>query len=56
VQWNTQVTIRRSSHTVTQAHCSALPVAYSNRPSDLWEGVARLVLEASYEATIFAVI
>ncbi len=52
VQWNTQVTIRGSSHTVTQAYCSALPVAYSNHPTDLWQGFARLVLEASYEATI----
>ncbi len=52
VQWNTQVTIRGSSHTVTQAYCSALPVAYSPHPPDLWEQFARLVLEASYEATI----
>lgn len=29
-----------------------LPVAYSNHPSNLWEDFARLVLEASYEATI----
>ena len=56
VQWNTQVTIRGSSHTVTQAYCSALPVAYSNHPPGLWEGFARLVLEASYEATICAAI
>ncbi len=54
VQWNTQVTIRGSTHTVTQAYCSALPVAYSRQPADLWEGFARLVLEASYEATICA--
>ncbi len=56
VQWNTQVTIRGSSHTVTQTYCSALPVAYSNHSSDLWQGFARLVLEASYEATICAAI
>ena len=52
VQWNTQVTIEDSKHTVTQAYCSALPVAYSNHSSDLWEDFARLVLDASYEATI----
>jgi hypothetical protein len=52
VQWNTQVTIEDSKHTVTQAYCSALPVAYSKHSSDLWEDFARLVLDASYEATI----
>ena len=56
IQWNTQVTIADSRHTVTQAYCSALPVAYSNHSSDLWEDFARLVLEASYEATICAAI
>ena len=56
VQRRTQVTIRDSSHTVTQAYCSALPVAYGNHPPELWEGFARLVLEASYEATICAAI
>jgi hypothetical protein len=56
LQWDTQVTIRDATHTVTQAYCSALPVAYSHHPPELWEGFARLVLEASYEATICAAI
>lgn len=56
IQWNTQVTLNNSQHTVTQAYCSALPVAYSNQPSNLWENFARLVLEAAYEATICAAI
>jgi hypothetical protein len=56
VQWNTQVTVRGSTHTVTQAYCSALPVAYSQYPADLWEPFARLVLEAAYEATVCAAI
>lgn len=56
IQWNTQVTLNDSRHTVTQAYCSALPVAYSNHSADLWEDFARLVLEASYEATICAAI
>jgi hypothetical protein len=43
MQWNTQVTLRDCTHTVSQAYCSALPVAYANHPSDLWEDVARLV-------------
>lgn len=55
IQWNTQVTLKGSSHTVTQAYCSALPVAYSDHSQDIhWEGFARLVLEASYEATLCA--
>lgn len=52
IQWNTQVTLEDSTHNVSQVYCSALPVAYSNHSSDLWEDFARLVLEASYEATI----
>lgn len=56
LQWNTQVTVRGATHTVTQAYCSALPVAYSQHPADLWEPFARLVLEAAYEATVCAAI
>lgn len=52
IQWNTQVTLKDSTHRVSQAYCSALPVAYSNHSSGLWEDFARLVLQASYEATI----
>lgn len=52
IQWNTQVTLGDSTHKVSQVYCSALPVAYSNHSSDLWEDFARLVLEAAYEATI----
>jgi hypothetical protein len=56
LHWNTQVTIRDQSHLVTQAYCSALPVAYSPHSDALWEPFAQLVLEASYEATICAAI
>jgi hypothetical protein len=52
IQWNTQVTLNDSKHTVSQAYCSALPVAYSHHSSSLWAEFARLILEASYEATI----
>ena len=52
IQWNTQVTLNESRHLVSQAYCSALPVAYSHHPADLWAEFARLVLEAAYEATI----
>ncbi len=52
VHWNVQVTIDNCKHEVSQAYCSALPVAYSPHSSNLWEAFARLILEASYEATI----
>ena len=52
IQWNTQVTLNDAGHTVSQAYCSALPVAYSRHPSHLWAPFARLILEAAYEATI----
>jgi hypothetical protein len=41
---------------VSQAFCSALPVAYSRLPSAAWEPFARLVLEAAYEATLLATV
>lgn len=56
IQWNMQVTLGGRSHTVSQAYCSALPVAYSRHPEYLWEDFARLVLEASYEATLCAAV
>lgn len=56
IQWNTQVTLRNGRHAVTQAYCSALPVAYSGISSDLWEPFGRLILEAAYDATFCAAI
>ena len=41
---------------VSQAFCSALPVAYTNVPSAHWEPFASLVLEAAYEATMLAAV
>jgi hypothetical protein len=38
---------------VSQAFCSALPVAYSRVPAANWEAFATLVLEAAYEATLW---
>ncbi len=52
IQWRTQVTLKDCGHLISQVYGSALPVAYSRHPSDLWAPFARLVLEASYEATI----
>ena len=39
---------------VSQAFCSALPVAYTSVPPVLWKAFASLVLEAAYEATMAA--
>lgn len=41
---------------LTQAYCSALPVSYNRtgHMAHLWEPLARLVLEAAYEATLHA--
>ncbi|MBZ8142371.1 hypothetical protein CLD22_21025 [Rubrivivax gelatinosus] len=38
---------------VSQAFCSALPVAYSRQHGAPWAGFATLVLEAAYEATLW---
>lgn len=54
IQWNTEVTISNSKHTVTQAYCSALPVAYSQHLSEHWASFAQIILEASYESTLCA--
>ena len=54
IQAETQVTIKNSSNIVTQAYCSALPIAYTNINLSLWEPFARLVLEATYEATFYS--
>ena len=41
---------------VSQAFCSALPVAYGRHPAEEWEVLARLILEAAYEATLRAAV
>ncbi len=56
LQWNAEVTLPDTDHTVSQAYCSALPVAYSGHSPQLWQRFAQLLLEASYEATICAAI
>lgn len=56
VQWNTAVTLSGASHRVSQAYCSALPVAYGSQPTAQWESFARLILDATYEATVCAAI
>lgn len=54
VQADTEVTWRHAGHTVTQVFCSALPLAYAGGDPTAWEPLARLVLDAAYEATLAA--
>lgn len=56
VHWRTQVTLPGAGHLVSQAFCSALPLGYSDHSPELWQEFARLVLEATYEATVCAAI
>src|SRR5262249_32992211 len=56
LHWDTQVTLDDGSHTVSQAYCSAMPVAYTGHPPELWGPLAKLILEAAYEATMCAAI
>jgi hypothetical protein len=41
---------------VSQAFCSALPVAYGSIPAPKWKPFAALVLQAAYEATMWATV
>ncbi|MBO9699825.1 MAG: hypothetical protein J7604_06410 [Sporocytophaga sp.] len=54
IQWDTEVTLTEQNQIVSQAYCSALPVAYSHIESFYWESFARIILEATYEATLYA--
>ncbi len=54
IQWNTEVTVSEDKNIVSQIYCSALPVSYSDVEANLWEKFARLILEATYEATFYA--
>jgi hypothetical protein len=48
--------VREHRPSVSQAFCSALPVAYTPVPSAHWKPFASLVLEAAYEATMLAAV
>ncbi|WP_374576428.1 hypothetical protein [Phenylobacterium sp.] len=56
LHWDVQATEHPGPEVqlVSQAFCSALPVAYGVRPAELWGPFAKLVLEAAYEATLWA--
>jgi len=53
VQWDSEVTISRNRNLISQIYCSALPVAYSHIEKELWSDFAKVVLEATYEATLY---
>ena len=56
LHWNVEVTDGSDTPRpiVSQAFCSALPVAYCRIDPARWAPFARLVLEAAYEATLLA--
>lgn len=56
IQWNTEVTLAENpEQIVSQIYCSALPIGYTPHiPVPLFEKFARLILEATYEATFLA--
>ncbi len=44
LMWDTQVTLDSSTHRVSQAYCSALPIAYVGHSLELWKPFASLIL------------
>lgn len=58
LHWDVEVTDSPGEQcpVVSQAFCSALPVAYSGIAAGDWEAFACLVLEAAYEATLWAAV
>lgn len=59
LHWDVEVTdgVKPPRHLVSQAFCSALPVRYfPETPAAHWQPFARLVLQAAYEATMWAAV
>ena len=58
LHWDVEVTDAEeaSMPVVSQAFCSAIPVAYSGLRQVDWQPLASLILEATYEATLLAAI
>jgi hypothetical protein len=50
------VTLKGGGHCVSQVYGSALPIGYCDCKLSDWEPIARLVLDASYEATLTAAV
>ena len=53
---DTEVTLDDAGHLVSQAYCSALPIAYSRVAAEAVEPLARMVLASTYEATLAAAV
>lgn len=53
VQWDSEVTISKHRNLITQVYCAALPVAYCRIEKELWSDFAKMILEATYEATFY---
>ena len=51
-----QTRLGTNGRLVSQAFCSALPVAYTRIPRSQWQAFASLVLQAAYEATMWAAV
>jgi hypothetical protein len=57
VHWDVEVTgTDRSDLMVSQVLCSALPASYTSVAVERWTSFATLVLEAAYEATLWAAV
>jgi len=56
VHADTEVTLHNVGHRVTQVFCSAMPVAYGREDAESWSLIAKLVLDAAYEATLLAAV
>ena len=57
LHWDVEVTDGAPAvQVLSQAFCSAMPVSYSGLSRLAWEPLARLVLEAAYEATLAAAV
>lgn len=57
IHWGVQVTTAEpTDQVVSQAFCSALPISYTDIPTERWTSFATLVLEGAYEATLWAAV
>ncbi|TWT91967.1 hypothetical protein [Stieleria varia] len=56
LQWQAAVTLPGAEHPVSQAYCSALPVAYGHQRAEQWTDFVKLILDAAYEATFLAAV
>ncbi|EED30521.1 conserved hypothetical protein [gamma proteobacterium NOR5-3] len=54
VTFSKRFTVQENPHQISQAFCSAVSCGYSSLPRHLWQGLATMVLDAAYEATLLA--